>query len=60
MAAVKVGEMEHYLAVLMVLLQADYLDDLLGMIQAERKDFETVDMTAGEMVLTTVSLLADS
>lgn len=51
--------MDHYLAVVMVLLQADYLADLSGMIQAERKDFEKVDRTADEMVLTTVSLLAD-
>lgn len=51
--------MDHYLAVMMVLLQADYLADLMGMIPAERRDFEKVDTTAGEMVLTTVSLLAD-
>ena len=51
--------MDHYLAVAMALLQADYLADLLGMIQAERKDFEKVDRTAGERVLTMVSLLAD-
>lgn len=47
------------MAVMMVLLLADYLADLLGLIQAERKDFEKVDRMADEMVLTTVSLLAD-
>ena len=43
LAAVKVDEMDHYLAAVMVLLQADYLADLSETMQADRKDSEMVD-----------------